>query len=95
MAKVATDKMEMEEEVEAKQLDSAQDGAQRVAKEKELTGLCRQRGLRKAAVTRIRKTFEEEISARASRDTIEEMNMRLKDAFADWRKTLRRSDRRG
>ena len=56
------------------------------AKEKELTGLRRQRGLRKAAVTRIRKTLEEEISAQASRDTIEEMNMRLKDSFAGWRK---------
>ena len=89
MAKVATDKMEMEEEVEAKLSDAVPDKAQRAAKEKELTGLRRQRGLRKAAVTRIRKTLEEEISAQASRDTIEEMNLRLKEAFADWRKAHR------
>ena len=89
MAKVATDKMEMEEEAEAKLSDAVPDKAQRAAKEKELTGLRRQRGLRKAAVTRIRKTLEEEISAQATRDTIEEMNMPLKDAFADWRKAHR------
>ena len=45
MAKVAANKTEMEEEVEAKLSDSAQDGSQRVAKEKELAGLRRQRGL--------------------------------------------------
>ena len=85
MAKVATDKMEMEEEVEAKLSDSALDGAQRADK-KELTGLRRQRGLKKSAVTRTRKILEGEISRQASRDVIEEMNIRLKEAFADWRK---------
>ena len=85
MAKVATDKMEMEEEVVAKLSDSALDGAQRADK-KELTGLRRQRGLKKSAVTRIRKILEGEISRQASRDVIEEMNIRLKEAFADWRK---------
>ena len=84
MAKVAADKMEMEEEVEAKLSDSALDGAQRA--DKELTGLRRQRGLKKSAVTRIRKILEGEISRQASRDVIEEMNIRLKEAFADWRK---------
>ena len=76
----------MEEEVEAKLSDAVPDKAQRAAKEKELTDLRRQRGLRKAAVTRIRKTLEEEISAQATRDIIEEMNLRLKEAFAYLRK---------
>ena len=89
MAKVAPDKMEMEGDVEAKLSDAVPDKAQRKVKEKELTYLRRRRGLRKAAVTRIRKTLEEEISAQACRDTIEEMNLRLKDAFADWRKAHR------
>ena len=89
MAKVATDKTEMEEEVEAKLSDSALDGAQRAdkEKEKELAGLRRQRGLKKSAVTRIRKALEGEISRHANRDVIEEMNTRLKKAFADLEKT--------
>ena len=86
MAKVAADKMEMEEEVEAKLSDAIPDKAQCAAKEKELTGLRRQRGLRKAAVTRIRKTLEEEISAQANRDVIEKVNLRFEEAFADLRK---------
>ena len=65
MAQVAADKTEMEEEVEAKLSDSALDGAQRTDK-KELTSLRRQRGLKKSAVTRIRKVLEGEISRQAN-----------------------------
>ena len=85
MAKVSTDKMEMEEEVEAKLSDPAQDRTQRISKEKELAGLRQQRGLKRAAVTRIRRALEVEISRQPTRDIIDKMNMRLEEAFADLR----------
>ena len=47
----------------------------------------RQRGLKKSAVTRIRKGLEGEISRQATRNVIEKMNIRLEEAFVDLRKT--------
>ncbi|KAF0289633.1 Piwi-like protein Siwi [Amphibalanus amphitrite] len=83
------DKTQMEakeEEHVMKPSDPGMDAAQRAAKEKELASLRRQRGFKRAAVTRISKTVEEEIARQASSDSIQKVNLRLEEAFADLRK---------
>ena len=79
------DKTQMEEQ-DVKPSDPGMDAAQRAAKEKELASLRRQRGFKRAAVTRICKSVEDEIARQANRDSIQEVHARLKEAFCDLRK---------
>ena len=80
------EEIEKEEQREAKSSDPAMDAAQRAAKEKELASLRRQRGCKRAAVTRITKVVEEEISRQASYSSAQEVYLRLREAFTELRK---------
>ena len=66
--------------------DEMKSAAEDKDKDKELANVRRQRGHKKASVTRIRKTLEQEIARHASRDRIQEVLGRLKEAFAQLRK---------
>ena len=75
------------EEHESNSVGHTVDDAQRVPKYKELAVLRRQRSFKRAPVTRICKSVEDEISRQADRNSIEEANTRLKEALSDFRKT--------
>ncbi|XP_043229825.1 GRB10-interacting GYF protein 2-like [Amphibalanus amphitrite] len=72
--------------VEPEGFNKAGAQAQSSTTSEELVGLRRQRGTKRASVTRIRKFLEIEIERHASRDDIQDLHGRLKDAFGDLRR---------
>ena len=78
--------IDKKDESEVKQTNPSMEGASNDVRDQELADLRRQRGCKRAAVTRVSKTVDTELSRKANRKCIQEVSERVNEAFTDLRK---------